>query len=84
MNPLDLILRHGLCGAYEIGADKIEDELGWVGVHWKREANTVKIGWHFCNRTEVACFSAREEEQLIEKLECSRGRLVNTSNDDEL
>ena len=84
MDPLDLILGHGVCAACKVGADKIEDELGRVGVDWKRIANAVEIGRHFCDRTEVARFSAREEEELIKKLECSCGWLVDTGDNDEL
>ena len=84
MNPLDLILGHGVCAACKVGADKIEDELGRVGVNWKRIANAVEIGRHFCDRTEVARFPAREKKQLIEKLECSCGWLVDTGDNDEL
>lgn len=84
MNPLDLILGHGVCAACKVGADQIEDELGRVGVCWQRIANTVEIGRHFLDRTEVARLPAREEEQLIEKLECSCGRLMDTGDNDEL
>lgn len=68
----------------EVGADEVQEELGWVGVDVEGVADAGEVGFDLLDWTEVACSSAGEEEELVEELEGAGGWLVDACDDKKL
>lgn len=80
---LDRVTRRILFSA-EVCAGNIEEKLGRVGMRRDRVADAVEVVLDLGDGAKVTGLPGREEKELIEELEGGRGRLVDTSDDNNL